>query len=175
MKLYHTGPLEIRQPDVHYGRKNADFGQGFYLTPDQDFTWRWAASGAVVNEYEMDLSGLRVHQFTRTEEWFQYIFHNRHGKDSLPDFDVLIGPIANDTIFDTMGIITSGFLQPQEALQLLLVGPEYTQIALKTEKAAAQLHWLSATEVVQTEAPAAALAAEKEEYQQLFAQAMELL
>lgn len=32
MLLYHTGYQEIREPDIHHGRKNADFGQGFYLT-----------------------------------------------------------------------------------------------------------------------------------------------
>ena len=42
MKLYHTGTLVIHEPDVHYGRKNADFGQGFYLTPDREFACRWA-------------------------------------------------------------------------------------------------------------------------------------
>ncbi|MDC7301289.1 DUF3990 domain-containing protein [Agathobacter ruminis] len=30
-------------PDIHCGRKNADFGQGFYLTGDVDFAHRWAS------------------------------------------------------------------------------------------------------------------------------------
>ena len=29
-------------PDFYRGRKNADFGQGFYLTPDREFAYRWA-------------------------------------------------------------------------------------------------------------------------------------
>ena len=33
---------EIRSPDVHHGRKNADFGQGFYMSPDRSFSERWA-------------------------------------------------------------------------------------------------------------------------------------
>ena len=37
MILYHTGNREIKKPDIHFGRKNADFGWGFYLTPDRDF------------------------------------------------------------------------------------------------------------------------------------------
>ena len=41
MILYHTSDREIRNPDIHYGRKNADFGWGFYLTPDREFTYRW--------------------------------------------------------------------------------------------------------------------------------------
>lgn len=36
MKLFHTGFDEIREPDVHHGRVNADFGQGFYLTADAE-------------------------------------------------------------------------------------------------------------------------------------------
>ena len=55
---------------------------------------------------------------------------------------MVIGPIANDTIFDTFGIITSGVLAPKESMQLLMIGPKYEQIALKSEKAAAQLKWL---------------------------------
>lgn len=30
IRLYHAGNLVIENPDVHYSRKNADFGQGFY-------------------------------------------------------------------------------------------------------------------------------------------------
>ena len=49
MKLYHTGTIAIPAPDIRHGRVNADFGQGFYLTPDADFTYRWARKDAVVN------------------------------------------------------------------------------------------------------------------------------
>ena len=37
MLLYHTGFEVIKAPDVHHGRRNADFGQGFYLTTDAGF------------------------------------------------------------------------------------------------------------------------------------------
>ena len=40
MILYHTGYQEIRDPDIRFGRKNADFGQGFYLTRDGEFARR---------------------------------------------------------------------------------------------------------------------------------------
>ena len=46
-----------------------------------------------------------------------------------------MGPIANDTIFDTLGIISSGYLKPDEALSILKIGLEYRQVAIKTEKA----------------------------------------
>lgn len=143
MLLYHTSDREIPRPDVHYGRNNADFGQGFYLTPDRDFALRWAGEKAILNTYELDLEGLDLYRFVRDADWFRYIFRNRRGVDSL-EADAVIGPIANDTIFDTMGILSSGFLSPEEALELLRVGPAYTQVALKTERAALQLRWLGA-------------------------------
>lgn len=143
LKLYHTSDREIPAPDLKRGRKNADFGQGFYLSPDLDFIRRWAVKDAVLNRYELDLTGLRVQRFSRDADWFRYIFLNRRVQDVL-DADVIIGPIANDTIFDTLGILSSGFLSTEDALQLLLIGPEYTQVAVKTEAAKANLRWLGA-------------------------------
>ncbi len=169
MILYHTSDREIRDPDIHHGRKNADFGWGFYLTPDREFTYRWARDSAVVNVYELDESGLEIFRFSRDEAWFQYIFNNRRAKDGLAS-DVVIGPIANDTIFDTFGIVSSGYLQPEDALRLLLIGPEYTQVAVKTGKAARQLRWIGAERIESMDK--AALKAEQEAYQERFALAM---
>ncbi|MBQ8137497.1 MAG: DUF3990 domain-containing protein, partial [Clostridia bacterium] len=167
MILYHTGEREIQAPDIHYGRKNADFGWGFYLTPDRDFAYRWAGENAVVNEYELHENGLNIHTFTRDISWFQYIAGNRRTVDQLAA-DVVIGPIANDTIFDTLGIMSSGYLKPEDAVKLLMIGPEYTQVAIKTEKAVKQLRFVR-SEKIRRIAPEA-LRMEREAYQTAFAQ-----
>ena len=146
MILYHTGTQEIREPDIRCGRKNADFGQGFYLTPDREFTYRWAGKDAVVNEYELDENGLCIHTFTRSDDWFRYIFDNRRMRDEL-SADVIIGPIANDTVFDTLGIMSSGYLRPEDSLKLLLIGPEYIQAVIKTDRAAKQLRFLRSEKI----------------------------
>ncbi len=172
MILYHTSDQEIQHPDIHRGRKNADFGWGFYLTPDKEFTYRWARDNAVVNEYELDETGLEIQRFTRSVEWFDYIYYNRRLKDSLTA-DVIIGPIANDTIFDTLGIISSGFLKPEDALKLLMIGPEYTQVAIKTEKAAANLKWIRSERISRKDA--ATLKAEQDAYQEVFSSELEKL
>ena len=179
MLLYHTGFEVIKAPDVHHGRRNADFGQGFYLTTDADFAHRWAGvhkdAETVVNTYELDTTGLAVHRFQRDAEWFGYLFGNRNSKPDTLMSDVIIGPIANDTIYDTFGIITSGLLKPEDAMRLLLIGPNYQQVALKTEQAAEQLMWLSA-EILSPEQIAAyrrSVVAEEEAYQALFAEELE--
>ena len=88
--LFHTGYAEIRKPDLRRGRKNADFGQGFYLTPDRAFSERWGrerkGESVHVNMYRLDLSGLRVYRFAREKAWSDYIFRNRRGQpDALAD------------------------------------------------------------------------------------------
>lgn len=55
--------------------------------------------------------------------------------------DLIMGPIASDTLFETYGIITSGLLTQEQALELLAIGPDYTQVAIRTERAAMQLVW----------------------------------
>ena len=179
LTLYHTGFSVIKDPDVHIGRVNADFGQGFYLTADADFAHRWArerrGEQTVVNTYELDTADLSVHYFTRDEAWFDYISGNRNRLPDKLSADVVIGPIANDTIYATFGIITSGFLKREDSMRLLMIGPEYQQIVLKTEKAAKHLRWLS-SEVLSPESLREyrrIVAAEEEEYQELFAAEME--
>ncbi len=56
MKLYHTSDQIIRKPDIHFGRKNADFGWGFYLTPEKEFACRWSGKEGILNEYEREKS-----------------------------------------------------------------------------------------------------------------------
>lgn len=177
MKLYHTGFLTIERPDVHYGRSNADFGQGFYLSDDEEFSKRWAkirkGSDTILNTYELDTDGLRVKRFIRDAEWFDYLYHNRAGYvDSLLEYDVIIGPIANDTIFDTWGIITSGLLPNDLALELLQLGGEYRQIVLKTEKAASQLRSITSRNIPPEEVARyrETVIREEQEYQRLFAE-----
>ena len=118
MRLYHTGYEEIREPDIHHGRKNADY---------------------------------------------------------LSEADVVVGPIANDTIFDTFGIITSGFLRSDEAIRLLLIGPKYEQTVIKSPRAAANLRWISSREISGEEIARyrGIVEMEEMEYQKLFAKVME--
>ncbi len=149
MKLYHVGYYEIKEVDLKHGRKNADFGQGFYLSNNLEFSKNWASIrenlDTVLNCYELDINGLNVLEFKENnEDWFNYIFKNRNGyEDIYKDYDVIIGPIANDTIFDLYGIITSGLIDNKMALNILKEGPKYYQIVIKTERAKANLKFLN--------------------------------
>lgn len=76
-------------------------------------------------------------------------------------------------IFDTLGIISSGFLNANQAMELLMIGPEYTQVAIKSEKAAERLKWIGAdqAELPDTES----LDMERKKYQEQFGAVLERL
>ena len=182
IKLYHTGFEKIEQPDIHIGRANADFGQCFYLSDNGDFSRRWARSRrgetTWLNTYTLALDGLQVKRFERDAEWFDYIFHNRSGyPDALSEYDVIVGPIANDTIYDTWGISTSGLLSREQSLRLLMIGPVYRQTAIKTERAASRLRFISAQVIEEKEIAAYRdkVLEEQEAYQKEFAEVMSAL
>ena len=104
MKLFHTGFQALPAPDIRYGRVNADFGQGFYTSPDEDFSRRWARArrgqDTVLNTYELETDGLRILTLSRDEDWFGYVRRNRAGQpDTYKEYDVITGPIANDTLY----------------------------------------------------------------------------
>ena len=64
---------------------------------------------------------------------------------------MIVGPIANDTIYDTWGISTSGLLSREQSLRLLMIGLVYRQTAIKTERAASQLSFISAQVIEEKE------------------------
>ena len=103
-----------------------------------------------------------------------HLFHTGYA-DSCPEADVVIGPIANDTIYDTLGVLTSGVLTREQSLELLRIGPAFEQTVVKTERAAAHLKWLS----VRTLAPGEAarfrerVQQEEADYQTLLAEALD--
>ncbi len=180
MKLFHSGYDIIKNPDIRRGRKNADFGQGFYLSDNGEFAGKWLREAkdktAYVNEYELDTDGLDIKKFEREIEWLDYILANRAGhEDSLKNVDVVIGPIANDTLYDTFGMITGGFLEKEESLKLLMIGPCYYQIVIKSDKALANLKWVKAYEIDNSKLRqfASDLKDEEADYQQKIADAME--
>jgi len=82
IKLYHSSFDIIEKPDIHYGRKNADFAQGFYLSAEYSFSMIWSRirkdQDVYINKYELLLDDLNIKQFTRDLEWINYIISNRN-------------------------------------------------------------------------------------------------
>ncbi len=113
MKLYHGTVYDIENIDLSKSNSAKDFGRGFYLSPDRQQAERWAIFKSMQHNgtpkvYEFDFDecllkngGLSVKQFEEyTEEWARFIFANRKNlsEHNIHDYDIVIGPIANDKV-----------------------------------------------------------------------------
>lgn len=114
MILYHGSNSEIEQIDLSKSKPHKDFGKGFYLSDNEDQALNMAKQKViqtdtgyeVINKYEFDEAcltngTLNVKVFdSYSEEWAEFILANRDRKNNekVHDYDIVIGPIANDKV-----------------------------------------------------------------------------
>lgn len=128
MKLYHGTNVDFDVIDLTKSNKYKDFGQGFYLTDIRSQAEELAAKKSrlfggypVIQEYEFDESllssaELKVLKFDKpSTEWAEFIFKNRNrDNDFTHDYDIVIGPIANDGVAYLLGRYEEGTLTIEE-------------------------------------------------------------
>ena len=128
MKLYHGTNVDFDVIDLTKSNKYKDFGQGFYLTDIRSQAEELAAKKSrlfggypVIQEYEFDESllssaELKVLKFDKpSTEWAEFIFKNRNRDNNFThDFDIVIGPIANDGVAYLLGRYEEGTLTIEE-------------------------------------------------------------
>ena len=112
MILYHGTNQDFREIDLRKSKPNKDFGQGFSLSREYAQAMDMAKTKveqmetgvATVQTYEADetaMAALRVLRFDDySEEWAKFILLNRNNDSPEPahDYDIVIGPIANDRV-----------------------------------------------------------------------------
>ena len=159
MKLYHGSTVSVRKPNLQRGRVNSDFGKGFYTTSSLEQAVRWAnikrerenASRAVVSVYEFDESLLNnknwnIRQFNGADEaWLYFVTDCR--KSRKHNFDLVLGPVANDKVFTTVNLFESGVLDAQAAILQLRAYKTYDQISFHTDKAIKTLQYQESFDV----------------------------
>lgn len=139
MTLYHGSHTAVEKPLANAGRKNLDFGQGFYLTSIESQAIEWAKVVAsrrgravipVVSTYVFDRdqalnAGIRLKIFEAYNmEWLDYVVSCRQGKDYSDKYDVVEGGVANDNVIDTVEDYEKGIITAEQALGQL----QYKQV-----------------------------------------------
>lgn len=69
-----------------------------------------------------------------SEEWLDFILSCRSGKDST-DYDLVVGGVANDKVFNTVELFFDGLIDKTEAINRLRYEKPNLQICFRTEKA----------------------------------------
>lgn len=143
MILYHGSYTEVAKPDVTHSRKNVDFGQGFYTTPLREQAEKWCrkftdkGQDAVVSVYqfsEENLTDYKVLKFdSYSEEWLDFVLKCRRGVDDS-NYDVVMGGVANDKVFNTVELFFEGLIDKTEAIKRLRYEKPNLHIAFRTQK-----------------------------------------
>lgn len=148
MKLYHGTNVDFEVIDLSKSRKYKDFGQGFYLTDIRSQAEELAIKKArlfggypVIQEYEFDeaqLDGTELQVLTfdfPTTEWAEFIFKNRNRELHFThDYDIVIGPIANDGVAYLLGRYEEGTLSIEDLRKQLTYKGLNSQYFFSTEK-----------------------------------------
>ena len=135
MILYHGTNADFIKIDLEKGQRYKDFGKGFYLTPDKETAVRMATKKArlfggtaTLISYEFDESAfqsdLKIKVFPKIacDEWFLFIDANRNRNNraiAIHDYDIVIGPIANDGVVLLLTNFHDGIYSSEQAAKLL--------------------------------------------------------
>lgn len=155
MILYHGTNEDIGNIDLTRGLQYKDFGKGFYVTPSRTTAIRMAQKKArlfggtpTLITFEMDEaalhSDLKVKVFPEKActEWLLFVDANRDrtNKESVHDYDIVIGPIADDGVVLQLTNFREGIYPPEEAARLLQDRYLDQQYFFGTERALQFLH-----------------------------------
>ncbi len=143
MILFHGSDRPIKRPDVFHSRKEVDFGPGFYVTPLEQQAQNWCkkflrkGNSGVVSVYNFDEAALEqysVKKFdTYSDEWLDFIAQCRSG-NHFPTYDIIIGGIANDRVFDTVELYFEQLISKSEAIGRLAMQTPNLQICFRRQE-----------------------------------------
>ena len=157
LKLYHGSNVVIDKIDLCRSRKGKDFGCGFYFNPNKAQAMEMAVRTSqrmqegepVVNAYLFDdsllssectLLSVKIFE-DYSVEWAEFILKNRKNMASQPahSYDIVVGPIANDTVGLQMRRFIQGYIDIERMIKELRFQKPAIQYFFGTEKAISYL------------------------------------
>ena len=111
MELYHGSGAIVEFSEIRKTKYTKDFSWGFYCTKSYEQAHRWAErrhDNGIVNVYSYTVNEtLKILKFEQmTDEWLDFIAECRTGK--IHDYDIVEGPMADDTIWNFVNEYLSG-------------------------------------------------------------------
>lgn len=131
MIVYHGGTETVEHPNCKCGRRNLDFGQGFYVTNIRKQAEDWAKLMAdrrkktpILNRYRLIRDAILAEARCKVfkaydEDWLEFIVASRQGRPVAEAFDYIEGGVANDRVVDTVTLYMTGLMDKATALRRL--------------------------------------------------------
>lgn len=162
--LYHGSDKIIDKPVFGEGRKNNDFGLGFYCTEDESLAKEWAVSNlndGFANRYILDSEYLNILELNNSKytilNWIAILVEHRlfsiktpiarKAKQYLIDnfsinvnaYDVIVGYRADDSYFDYAESFINNAITVEQLSKAMKLGKLGEQIVIKSEIAFSRL------------------------------------
>ena len=164
--VYHGSNQIIEIPAYGKGKKNNDFGLGFYCTESNELAKEWAVSSlrdGFSNRYTLDTEFLNILRLNSPEytilNWMAVLVANRlfsiktpvarRAKQYLIDnfgvnvnaFDLVIGYRADDSYFDYAEAFLNNGITVEQLSRAMQLGKLGEQIVLKSEFAFSKIKY----------------------------------
>ena len=145
-KVYHGSLEEVRNPEIRLPNRSLDYGHGFYTTTSYEQARKLVerrmkdndASVGYVNVYELDdvlIKRMRLLIFEKpTEEWVNFVMKNRTERGFTHDYDVVYGPVADDSVYTQFTLYEGGIISMPTLIQELKTYKLVDQYLFHTEE-----------------------------------------
>lgn len=146
MTLYHGSYVSVPSPLTGVGRRELDFGPGFYVTNLREQAERWARRVCVIRAldtptlslYEFDEANLpkdvrRLRLEHYDQEWLDFIVSSRRGEEPWKYYDIIEGGVANDQVIDTVEDYYSGRITAEQAIGQLRSAKPTHQMCISSQ------------------------------------------
>ena len=148
MIIYHGSSIAVEEPRLVKQERFLDFGFGFYTTTNKSQAIAFAEKVArrrrsgvpTVSVYEIDEALAFAECSTLIfdspdEKWLDFVQQNREGVYDGPSYDLIYGPVANDDVYTTFALYSSGVLSKEQTLDALKIKKLFNQLVFASEKA----------------------------------------
>ena len=164
--IYHGSEKIVEKPILGRGRKNNDFGLGFYCTASKELAKEWAVSNlydGISNCYTLDTEYLNILNLNSSDysilNWIAVLVEHRvfsiknpvarRSKRYLLDnfsinvnaFDLIIGYRADDSYFDYAESFLNNAISVEQLARAMKLGKLGEQIVIKSKFAFSKLKY----------------------------------
>lgn len=166
LTIYHGSSQIVETPTFGLGRKNNDFGLGFYCTESLDLAKEWAASSlrdGFANRYILDTEYLNILNLNSPEytilNWIAVLVDNRlfsiktpiarrakqylieHFSINVNAYDLITGYRADDSYFDFAEAFLNNAITVEQLSRAMRLGKLGEQIVLKSQFAFSKIKY----------------------------------
>lgn len=164
--IYHGSEKIVEQPIFGEGKKNNDFGLGFYCTLSEELAKEWAVSSlrdGFANRYTLDFEYLNILNLNSPEytilNWIAVLVEHRLFSIKTPvarrakrylienfsinvnAYDLIIGYRADDSYFDYAESFLNNGISVEQLARAMQLGKLGEQIVLKSKFAFSNLKY----------------------------------